>query len=136
MNDILKNFKPTKATMMTDPKKSMEILGYIQVSKGEHLFRNLYVVSLIMGDKEEEYYLVQADTLPDYRVWCGYSYMECELCKGERVSKSLSQAFALAIGDYKEEESKASLNPYSYLYGHIKAQGFGSLHDMWSFEIK
>lgn len=129
----LKNFKPTLATKMKDPKQDMKILGNIQVSNGNTTFKNLYVVELDMLHQGIAFYLVQANTLPDYRVWCNYDQVEFSSCKGERISQPMSQEFTLAIANWFDEGLKSHLSPYSYLYGHIKAATGVSLHKMFSF---
>ncbi len=131
MSDIMKNFKPKEVTYFKREKGSSEILGSIQVSKGETTFKNLAVVVVNQG-----YYLVQFnEELPKERYWREHKCAENMFFRSEKVPKYLAEKIGEGIAAFKGEQHKSHLNPYSYLYGFVKGKTEIKLHELWSFSV-
>ncbi len=131
MVDIMKGFKPKTVTYVAREAGSSEVLGSIQVSKGRTTFKNLAVVEV-----KGSYYLIQyQEGLPKERYWVGEDYVQTRSFMCEKISNTLATAVSNAISNFKKEDHKSHLNPYSYIYGYVVGWEGVSLHELWSFKV-
>ena len=139
MEDIFKNFAP-KSVVYTPRSDAGEvsILGSVQMSKGDVMFKNMHIMYVSSEDgTRDSYYILQCSgELPRESLWRQRSRSRSGDFMCEEITLDLAQVFESAICRYKKEEFKEGLNPYSYIYGFVVSRYGISLHDMWSFSVE